>query len=288
MKPTCAILFVWAVTILPSSSTSQTGLLKIGDSIPSYMKRNLVRFSIPMGDISNWPEGQHISAFTYQRGVDSSMPSFLVSRGIPFGVLQGIPPHAYYLFDTDGDGALDYKSEEAILPIWLVSYTSKVRDSSSTEFKSVLDTFFSAFQSDSGLILNSTTKPAFDALSSSAKDTTLANRDLFYMFSYYFEFTEKDASQALVAMKALEHKYELRFHSSHPVIALYLLETSLQLEDPNAAREYLSDLLKEAPSFIPGKYYSYVLEVDQRLKQSKAEQLKKQYPNHWIIKHLSD
>ena len=267
---------------------AQSRLLNLGDTIYSYLANNPVKFKKPVENISSWVEGKNLTILTYQTGIDSTKPNFLSSKGVAFGVLQGKNPNAYFLFDTDGDGTLDYRTNTALLPIWLVNYTSKIYDSSSMAVTNILDTFYNAFQSDSGLVLNHRTKPAFDILTQCAEDTLFPNRDLVYQLWYYIIMTTRDPSQALMAMKILEETYTQRFLTLHPLIKLYELESSIQLNKTNIAKIYLRELQNIDPDFIPGKYYAYILEADSAKKLTRLNELKMLYPNHWIINKIKD
>jgi hypothetical protein len=280
------LFFILLYTVcFPCISRSQ--LLNIGDTLYTYMQRNLIKYKLPMGDISSWIEGKDITILTYQPGVDSSKPNFLSWRGIPFGVLEGIRPNAYYLFDTDGDGTLDYRTDKPLTPIWLVSYNSKVVDSTSILLDNVLNIFFKAFQSDTGLVVNDQTKPAFATLMGCSKDTLFPNRDLVYQLWYNTIFAKRDPAQSLMAMQIFERTYNKRFHRLHPIIKLYELESAIQIRNYDLARSYLQELQNIAPDFIPGKYYAYILQQDESLKSSQRIQLEQSYPNHWIIKKMS-
>jgi hypothetical protein len=274
------------VSLAVSACHAQSGLLKAGDSIPDYMTRNPVKFAMPMGDLSQWAEGLNVRLLTYQQGNDSSKPTFLSSRGVPFGVLQGIPPGAYFLFDTDGDGRLDYRTEKVLLPIWLVTRGSKTIDGSSTKVKDLFNILFDAFQSNEGMVLNDRTKPVFAAITQCNRDTLFPNRDIVYQLWYYFTFTERDPSQAVTAMRILERTYAGRFGVVHPIIKLFQVESSLQTEDSSSARAALLELRRMAPDFIPGKYYAFVLEENESTKAAQASQLKKSFPDHWLVMRI--
>lgn len=265
---------------------AQSGLLQIGDTISTYMLRNPVKFQVPVDPISQWREGEHVLLLTYQRGEDSLKPAFLSTCGIVFGVLQGTPPNAYYLFDTNGDGILDYRTTRALLPIWVVAACSKGIDTSAAQLNFVLNTIYDAFQSDSGLTVNARTKPAFTDLFAGRSDTLYPNRDLFYMLYCYITQLDEMPSQAMLAITSFDKIYLHRFGHSHPLIKLDELEGALALKDTSSARAYLSTLTKMAPNFIPGKYYSCILERDKITRIIEARELESRFPNHWLIKHL--
>jgi len=280
-----AILAIW---LGPATSVchGQSGLLRIGDAIPEYLARNPVKFTMPMGDLSQWAEGLNVRLLTYQQGNDSSKPAFLSSGGVPFGALQGVPPDAYFLFDTDGDGRLDYRTAKVLLPIWLVTRTSKVVDGTSTQVRDLFDILYEAFQSNEGMVLNDRTKPVFTAITKCNRDTLFPNRDIVYQLWYYFTFTERDPSQAISAMRILEQTYAGRYGALHPIVKLFEVESSLQTEDSSSARAALLELRRMAPDFIPGKYYGYVLEEDASGKAAEAAQLKQSHPDHWLVMRI--
>ena len=279
-------LVAFLVCYATALAQAQSGLLQIGDTISTYMLRNLVKFKVPAGRISQWSEGQHVILYTYQRGADSLKPAFLSADGMTFGVLEGVSPNAYYLFDTDGDGILDYRTTQAILPIWIVGACSKVIDTSATQVNFVLDTFYNSFQSDSGLSLNPRTKPAYADLFAGRSDTLYPNRDLFYMLYCYISQLKETPSLAMLSITTFEKVYAHRFGHIHPLIKLDELEGALELKDTSSAREYLSALTQMDPQFIPAKYYACVLERDKVTEVIEARELKSRFPNHWLIKQL--
>lgn len=247
------------------------------------MQKYLVKYEKPIGDISYWQEGKNITVAMYNNKLDSILPSILLtSDKIPFGAIQGINPESHFLFDTDGDGALDYICEKPLVPIWLVLNSSINHDSQDTTPKKYLDLLYSTFQSDSGPASTSKIKQALGLLDDYYADISRPNRDIMYLLKYYIDYTN-EPEQALIAVNKLEEIYKERYGSMHPAILLFSVETSINIGDTKAASDCCQRLLTVVPDFVPGKYYKWYLMVESSKKSNFGHKLKNQYPDHWLI-----
>lgn len=289
-KAACLIIIFLAAAmshaLVSNVCAQQQGLLNIGDSLPDYMKKYLVKFKRPMPDISKWYEGTNLTILSYAKGYDPGLPVILVSNDrIPFGVLQGEKPNAHYLFDTDGDGKLDYKGDLPIVPIWLVAWNSTVKDSKDKAPEKFMNLLYETFQSDKGPKGGNKIQQALSTLQPYYLDTKRPNRDLMYDLDYYIKNT-KNPPQAILAMKFMEKWYSERYNRVHPVILLYLLESNINAGNIDEARKQCERLLKAAPDFIPARFYQWQLQEDPRPGDPLAIELKRTHPNHWLVKEI--
>ena len=236
----------------------------------------------PGPDISLWHEGKSPQFATYQEGIDPDVPLIIISiDDIPFSVMQGKPPSAYNLYDTDGDGLLDFQTDELFVPLWVVLQNSRVIDAQKNDIKHIMDIFYEQFQSDMGPD-KQTFRQAYIAFEPFHEDISVPNRDLMYLLYYYNEMVPYP-TQALYAMKLLEELYSDRYQEFHPLISLFILESSINGSDPTTARDYVQKLLVQDPGSIPGQYYQYRLEENSELKQEMRTSLIESYPEHWLI-----
>mgnify|MGYP000976641242 CR=1 FL=1 len=86
----------------------------------------------------------------------------------------------------------------------------------------------------------------------------------------------------------LKNLYAERFNEKqiHPLIVLHIIETAINKGNKDEARQFTEKAVKDFPDFIPLHVYSWQLEQDQNLKEQKYSALKKNYPEHWIVKQI--
>lgn len=280
-----------ADSLKPQTSDRSQSLpeMRPGDSIPEYMKTHPVTRKREIAGFSKWVEGIRLTMATYNEVKPDSAPEpmFLLANGkIPYGVMQGQPPGAFFLFDTDCDGKLDFRTTQAILPICIVLSTSQTKNPLDRTIVQVLDWHYRTFQSEKGPADRSLIERADRLIETFQAEASKPNRDLAYLIWYYQEMID-NPKQALLAMKFLQRAFEDRYQFVHPVITLYQLESSINAGDTDAAREYMRRLRREAPDFIPGKFYEWRLMDGEENKLLLGAALRKKYPNHWLIQKIT-
>ena len=257
--------------------------LKEGDNLREYLHKNLVKYEKEVNPISSWPEGK-TKICTYNTKVDGTSPVVLViNDSFPIGVLQGTSPNAYFLFDFDGDGILETKTNTAALPYWVVKITSinKTRNDNITK---ILDIIYQGFQNDNGPIAS--TISSMQAIDEYKSDVNFGNRDLVYLIYFYTAYSQKLREQSLAAISLLGDELKSRFNKEHPLILLYTIETYINLGQDDKAREVVKQLRKADPEFIPGMVYEYQLETDKEKAKALLEDLKMNHADHWIVEQI--
>lgn len=258
-------------------------LLEEGDNLTEYLQKNPVKYQMELKPISSWPEGKTM-AYAYDTKGDGTSPIIIVVDGTyPIGVMQGSSPNAYYLFDFDGDGNLDLKTEISVLPYWVVAKTS-TKKTKKDNISKVLDVAYQGYQSDEGPMLS--TLMTIQTIEGFKSDTNLENRDLIYLLYFYTNYNQKLPTQSLSAINLLGDELKSRFKKTHPLILLYKLETYINMDQDDNAREIVKELRNLDPTFIPGMVYEYQLETDKEKAKELLADLKKNYGNHWIVKKL--
>jgi len=273
----------------PSSPPSQPihPDLEIGDSMPDYMSKHLVTHKRKIEGFSSWSEGKELTGATYMEGDDVVGPVFLVANdAVPYGVLQGKPPNAYYLFDTNCDGRLDFTTTKALLPICLMLSTSQVTDPADTQVRDAFDLLFQSFHVDEGPDGSPLVQRAYSILDAFLDDPQKPNRDLAYLIWYYNEMSQIP-SQGILAMRLLEERYQARFGRVHPLILLFRMESHINAGEFELARRYQTRLEQLRPDFVPARFYRRQLSEDEAEREAIRVNLTKEHPDHWLVKIMN-
>jgi len=261
-------------------------LLKLGDNLFEFISKNPPAFKKDQIKMSEWIEGE-VELFSYSESRPTDYPIVFYSSITkkPFGVLQNDKKNeAIYLFDTDGDSIIDFKSGKFILPFWLIKINSN-NCSSVNNIKEFLDTQYSIFQSDLGPKDTEKLLTVIKKYGSFYEDNSIENRDILSAL-FLFSYNSNEPVIAINLINEAKNIYEKRFNSSHPVFLLFEGETLIKLEDFDRARIVFSKLLEENPDFIPALFYDCILSKNDQLLNEKTNYLKKNYRNHWLIKRL--
>ena len=295
------LFFIGLVSLImfpgvPSSARDQgspSKELRIGDSLESVLLQFPHLHNDPLRGYSPWFEGLALIVHTKQPLEENGTlagPFMLMAPGnpiFPYGVLQGKPPDAYFLFDMDGDGRLDTRTIEYILPFWVVLRTPVMPSSKDQTIVHILDFCYQAFQADRGPAEHDGILKANSSLETYQTNTMKPNRDLAYLIAYYMQMVQ-DPAQAMVAIKTLEEKFMQRFSFVHPVILLYQMESRINQGDYDKAAALLARLRKLDPNFIPAKFYEWYLLDPGEKQDALGRDLLRQYPNHWLIRKISE
>jgi hypothetical protein len=284
MRQLRKVLLLILVINLYSQNLISQDLLKIGDNLYSYFKTHPPKYSSSPYTVNIWKESE-IKFYSYTKENDGTKPYILYTDGGKFliGVLQGKSPNACYLFDTDGDMKLDFKTDNWFIPFWVIAVKSKT-DSESNTVPDLMTDMYDSFNSNEG-IANPKYTSAFMKETEYYKDTTLVNRDLIYLL-YLYSNNVSNTDIALNSISLLESKYFERFDKVNPLIYLFKAETFLNLNLPDEAKTYFEKLLFLDPNSIVGKFYELKLEKDSTKIFEKEKYLKTNFPNHWMVKKL--
>ncbi|HOM86563.1 MAG TPA: hypothetical protein PLH80_00130 [Spirochaetota bacterium] len=279
------ILLPLIITVFIHTNIYSYDLLKIGDNVTNYIKTNPVKYKLTNQKLSNWPEGV-VTLLAYDTKVDGKSPIIVFALDkYPIGVLQGTSPNAYYIFDIDGDGILDTKTDKGIVPFWVV-YANSKNKSKNDNITSIFNLVYESFQSDEGPYINQKFKESINKLYEFNKNINIENRDLAYLFLFYQLYNQYFPEQSLKCLDLLTKEYISRFNKIHPILLLYKAETLINLKQEQDAKKIIAELRKADPNFIPAKAYEYRLEVDKEKAKILLNNLKENHKNHWIVKQL--
>jgi hypothetical protein len=256
-------------------------LFRINDNIIDYINNNPPQYRIQGAFAINTPDGR-IDFLKYKAVTTEIDTKFLVQGSIVFGVMQSENNVTSFLYDINGDGTIDVIRDSFFLPFWVLTESQYTIISANNNLMEFLDNSLRMFNDDAG-----PSAAGVNILSdfSSNMDISVNNRDLFYgMLQYYF--FARDPALALMVILELGSMYEMRFGNIHPLIYLHIAESMINLNLNEYAIEYINELLLIQPDFVPAKVYSWQLEEDPAIKQRKYNELKRDHPNHWIVRQI--
>ena len=281
------------VHALARDQGSQAKELSIGDSLAAALRQFPHLYKDILRGNSPWTEGLALLVRT-QRPVEKNGslagPFLYMAPGnpvFPYGVLQGKPPDAYFLFDMDGDGRLDTRTIEYILPFWVVLRTPVTKSSKERTIVHILDFCYQAFQADKGPAEHEGILKANSSLETYQTNTLKPNRDLAYLIAFYMQMVQ-DPAQAIAAIKTLEERFMQRFGFVHPVILLFHLESRINQGDYDQAASLLARLRQLDANFIPAKFYEWDLLDPGEKQDTLGRDLLRQYPKHWLIRKITE
>lgn len=274
----CAVIFA-----LPAQALDQ---LKIGDNFRQYLKDHPIKYKIQAPTKSDWPE-RNIFFGVFEKPRNPKNPAFLLSQGkIPFGVMQGAEGQTYFLYDTDGDSILDFKTEKNLLPPWVIINTVKNKDKSTNNLKEILDLMYETHKSKEGHADKTKIIKAGELILKEAKDPQRPNRDLIYLINYYLNVMQFSPKLAIKTMEILDRMYKERFGADHPLIVLYWMESHINADQRDEARQLNKRLRQMDPNFVPAIFYQYKLEDDPAIANKLKNKLLQDHKDHWIVRNI--
>ncbi|MBI5475702.1 MAG: hypothetical protein HY964_03085 [Ignavibacteriales bacterium] len=158
------------------------------------------------------------------------------------------------------------------------------RDSSDKLCKILFDDFYDSFESDEGLGNSKITKATINLFRYS-EDTLLQNRQLAELLYGYINSVSKPDT-ALEWIRVLKEEYPKVYGQLHPLILLYEGESLINSKRINEAHQHFLDFYKLYPSSVMAMVYIFETETNPALSKTWLSILKRQHPNHWVVKNL--
>ncbi|MDA3812031.1 MAG: hypothetical protein PF518_17065 [Spirochaetaceae bacterium] len=261
--------------------------LNLGDNILEYIKQNPPKFKTIGSQEFQIDEGR-IDYYKYKDVTDhSDLKILVINDKHVIGALQFIKGKDRLYFDITGDGILDSEIDFMIVPYWVIAETSFGNiDRNENNLLSILDQAFEQYNSNENPFESGSHLKLVNEIVKAIADSDYPNRDLYYaLFSYYL-FGKNYPWEAVQAMDYLSRNYYDRFNNFHPLFYLHSTESLIDAGYTEEAKKLAYDLADLRPDFIPGQVYLYQLEGNPEKKQQMLNDLKKKYPDHWIIKNL--
>lgn len=161
------------------------------------------------------------------------------------------------------------------------------RDSSDKTYQQIFNSFYECFESDEGpdtpkMLIN------LKKMSKLMNDSNIHNGQLAYLQVGYIK-SLKNPKNGLIWMKALKEEYFKVYNTSlNPFILLYEGEALINAGLQSEAHKHFIEFQKSYPNSVTAMCYIYQTEQDDNLAQTWLSILKKEHPNHWIVKKYKD
>ena len=258
-------------------------LFKVNDNIIDYLKNNPPQYLTYGSFFINSPDGR-IDFLKYKAETTDIDTKFLVQGSTVFGVMQCENNTTSLLYDITGDGIIDVIHDSLFLPFWVLSQSQYTNISASNNLMEFFDNGMRMFNDDASPYTLGVNNRYLSELFSNM-DISINNRDLFYGMFQYYSFVRYPAL-ALLTISELGIRYERRFGNIHPLIYLHIAESLINMNLNEYAIVYINEILLIHPDFVPAKVYSWQLEENPAIKQRKYNELKRNHPNHWIVRQI--
>lgn len=281
---------VFYVLVIFASIGSQAQSLKTGDNIKKEFKKSdkLYYFSAPT--FTEWTEASNMIIISSQPNMAEADFVFLALKDTTLiGAFKTSEPY-YFLLDTEGNSILGEKSETFLLPAWTVKNKTKINKKDKS-IVTILDKIYQKTLQADDLELDEKTMNEYLRY---FKDTSLPNRHIALMFENYQTIINESAAKGerppaeicVPLMTTLSKECLSIFNSIPVIVSIYMGEAYQSAGMIDKARDEFKRALVVYPNSIPLLVYNYQYEQDAAKKESKLAELKKKYPNHWLVKDL--
>jgi hypothetical protein len=262
---------------------SQQIIFTVGDNITNYVKNNPPQYLTQGEFLYNIPDGR-FDFLKYKVETSEIDTIFLVQDSNVFGVIQHENNTTIVLYDITGDGILDISHDSLLIPFWILSKSAHTKITDKNNLLRFLDNGLKIFNGNDNPHANNAMRNHIVDFSQNI-NISIENRDLIYGMLEYYRLAQYP-SLALMIISELGIRYAERFGSIHPLINLHVAESLINMGYGEVALGFINEILSENPDFVPAKVYSWQLETDPVIKQRKYNELKTNYPRHWIVRQI--
>lgn len=167
--------------------------------------------------------------------------------------------------------------------------TSAVTNSKDLKVYNLLETFYKeALKTDDGEL----TQGTIDDITKLMESPDVANINILQIFlmyqGYIAEMDENkqpmDPDFQLLATDVLVKESTKIYKKVPTIITIYRGEALMSGEKTEEARTLFKNLLATQPDCVPAKIYTYLLSENETERTQIATALKKERPNHWMVK----
>jgi hypothetical protein len=262
---------------------SQQKIFQVGDNVLNHLNRNPPQFRVPGQKILKTPDGS-VDLLKYQVEILDTDIIFLAQGSTVFGVVQRENNNTRNIYDINGDGILDVEHDDLFIPPWVLSKSQYTKISKNNKLPLLLDNIYEMFNNNiSPYETTDFEEKYLTNFFSAIIDTSVDNRDLYYaMFQYYL--LNDRPFLALLIISDLARRYHERFGTIHLLIKLFTAETLINLGDTKNAMMFINEILSTSPDYVPAKVYRWQLESNPTVRQRMYNELKKNFPNHWMVR----
>ncbi len=291
------ISFIFCVSLV-MSVFADGSLFKFDDNIDDFVKKHKKMhavntkklFGFEMNSVLGLPEGQIVCLSTKKNPTKTDV--FLLSAGgAVFGVMQDKNGEREFLYDLDNNGTLDAKSSVPLLTVDILTNSKYTRKSSKNNVDACLNEFYKIFNGTENPYKSGKLRTQIRKMLTLAVNKNTKNRDIIYgIFMYYLLLQQHpyvDITNLVVIDKLYRERFSLKdTEDGHPLTTLHIIENLINRGDKKNAIYETERAVKNNPNFVPFQVYSWQLETNQAEKQKKYKKLKKEHPNHWIVKQI--
>lgn len=233
------------------------------------------------------PDFKEIKFGVLALDADLNLPTILctVENGKPeqyYGVLDGSPPNAYFLFDTNGDGDLDYRTSEGYIPNWILFHSPMKREKPD-KFISLCNEIYSIFNSEIGpteISIGNSIKKMVDVI----HDPNAPNRDLYYSLFSYISNTKNPQIGPSIILSLAKNVSTNYNNEMLPLFLLYSGESFTYLGDYQSALSMFRMLESIDKNSIIAKYYIAYHSDKQAGGSENIANFRNKYKDFWILK----
>ena len=247
--------------------------VQLGDSLQDIMDGLSTKDLIGSDDLGLWPENEY---YVYDK---DGLSVILSMNFYPFGVISNEGGESFLLSDFDGDSVLDMKSRYLFIPPWIVGKNSKGTNNGK-DIKVYLNLLRNAYQSDPRPVDSDGMQEGTEWIVEAAKDVYLNDRYYSYLiYLYSYLYNRGEYIPAYLCIDALSQEFKNEKES----LMIYFVETAIQMDDLDFAKQIDDFLVHLYPDFIPGKVYRYLLSNDEAEKTDILDDLLSEHGDHWLV-----
>jgi hypothetical protein len=274
-------IIIQVISIILIFITNNIAAQNINDNIKTVLKNYPVIEFTKGPIISKFKEGNNLYIYKTNTdqiaalSIDDTFYGFLLTKG----------NKSYFVYDTNGDSILDYKSDLDILPYWLVS-PNNIKISQNSNFTKSLDILYRALKSNEGMKNKIVSGYNSIIINNFTKD--YPDRNLIYELYLYHDLVNNGEFE--MANNIIDNIIKI-FNEQHVdvpiIIKQYKSESLLQLNKISEALVYIDSVLKLDGEFIPALInkwsYDKSLSRDDKIK---ITNIFNKNMNHWSIIEL--
>jgi hypothetical protein len=263
--------------------------IKIGDNLQQEFDKIDTPYFFDAPSFTDWAEGSGMMMIASKPDPNECGYVFLALKDTTL-IGAYIDSQLKILLDTEGNSILSVASDFLIIPEWAIKRHAKIEATDKTIYTILDNMYAQALQADSGDVSEETML----AYSKFASDTTLANRHIALLYENYRTIMSGTALKdvqpppeiCIPIINKLAQECLALYGSVPALVNIYQGEALESAGETDKARSHFKQSLKTYPGSIPILVYNYEFEQNAQKKKAALKQLKKKYPNHWMVKGL--
>jgi hypothetical protein len=277
--------FTILVTLVCKAQT-----IKQGDNLKTEFRKVTQPYYFKAPRFTDWAEGINMLLIGARPNPNDCSFLFIALHDTTLvGVFTTKTPNVF-MFDTGGNSILNNTSEFFILPEWTVKNKTKILPTDKTVYNLLDRLYDETLQANDGQPGEKT----IETYQQFKTDTTLANRHIALLFDTYQNIINETAPKGekppadicVSLMRTLTSECVSVYNSTPAIVWIYMGEALLGAGLTDDAREHFKRALQFYPNSVPLLVYNYRLEQDATKKNEQLMNLKKNYPEHWMVKDL--